>query len=76
MTGRIIPRQGNKVFDEGGREIGAVTSGTFSPTFSKPIALAYLTGEGKPRGENVFIEIRGERRPARIVDKAFYKRVK
>lgn len=72
LTGRAIPRQGNPIFDARSSKIGAVTSGTFSPTFKKPIALAYLTGEAK----EVLVEIRGEKIPGRVVDKASYKRVK
>jgi aminomethyltransferase len=73
MGGRAIPRQGNLVFDATGtRQIGIVTSGTFSPTFKKPIALAYLT----EMAQAVLVEIRGEKNPGKVVDKAFYKGVK
>ena len=73
MAGRAIPRQGALVFQAPGATLcGQVTSGTFSPTFKKPIALAYLTAEAK----EVLVEIRGEKFPGRVVDKSFYKRVK
>ena len=73
LEGRAIPRQGAPVFSSDGRNIiGIVTSGTFSPTFKKPIALAYL----KTNASNATIEIRGEKLPGAVVDKAFYKRVK
>jgi aminomethyltransferase len=73
MEGRAIPRQGSAVFDRQGAPLGKVTSGTFSPTFKKPISLAYL---GKGAGEGVLVEVRGEKLPGRVVDKSFYKRVK
>jgi aminomethyltransferase len=41
---RSIPRSGMKVSQEG-REVGYVTSGTFSPSLKKGIALALIDGE-------------------------------
>ena len=41
---RSIPRSGMKVSQDG-REVGFVTSGTFSPTLKKGIALALIDGE-------------------------------
>lgn len=72
LLGRAIPRQGNAVVNENNLPLGVVTSGTFSPTFNRPIALAYLSS----LSDKAFIEIRGTAQPATIVDKAFYKRVK
>jgi aminomethyltransferase len=73
MAGRAIPRQGALVFTaDGSRQIGAVTSGTYSPTLKKPVALAYVTTETA----EVVVDIRGQRLPGRVVDKALYKRVK
>ena len=73
IIGNAIPRSGCLIFDpKTSGEIGKVTSGTFSPTLKKPIALAYLTKETL----EVMVEIRKEKFPARVVDKTFYKRVK
>jgi aminomethyltransferase len=73
MASRAIPRQGNIIYDAAGAgPIGRVTSGTFSPTLKKPIALAYLTAAAP----DVLVEIRGEKLPGKVVDKAFYKGVK
>lgn len=41
-TGRGIPRPGMAVIDSTGAEVGRVTSGTFSPTCGRGIALALL----------------------------------
>jgi aminomethyltransferase len=41
-TGRGIPRPGMVVRDKTGKEVGAVTSGTFSPTLKSGIALALI----------------------------------
>ncbi|MFA5113266.1 MAG: glycine cleavage system aminomethyltransferase GcvT [Candidatus Margulisiibacteriota bacterium] len=72
MAGRTIPRQGYPVLAaQGARQVGVVTSGTFSPTLKKPVALAYLTSDETA----VLVDIRGQMAPGRVVDKAFYKRV-
>lgn len=72
MEGRAIPREGNSIVGSRESKVGSVSSGTFSPTLKKPIALAYLTGGEK----EVLVEIRNDKVPARVVDKTFYKRVK
>jgi len=73
MASRAIPRQGNSIYGgDGAGQIGRVTSGTFSPTLKKPIALAYLA----EAAQDVLVEIRGEKLPGKVVDKAFYKGVK
>jgi len=68
VEGRNIPRQGDKV------SAGIVTSGTFSPTLKRPIALAYVKPESAVPGSAVQVEIRGNKIPAKIVAKTFYKR--
>jgi aminomethyltransferase len=75
MEGRAIPREGNSIFDiRNSKLVGKVTSGTFSPTFKKPIALAYLSHEQAAIGNKVEIEIRGNKIPAKVVAKTLYKR--
>lgn len=56
-----IPRQGYKIFSNR-KEIGVVTSGTFSPSLGKGIAMGYVDGE---YGE-VEIEIRGRMLKAKV----------
>ena len=63
---RGIPRAGMKVMNLENKEIGEVTSGTFSPTLRVGIALALV----KPTigiGEKVHIEIRGRVSEAEVV---------
>lgn len=73
--GRAIPRAGDSVFSSRVLQpIGRVTSGTFSPTFKKPVALAYLLAKEAIPGNSVQIEIRGNKIPAKVVAKNFYKR--
>ena len=62
------------VFAPDGKPIGRVTSGTFSITFQRPIAMAYVApGDAEP-GTVVDIEIRDARVPARVVTMPFYRR--
>jgi aminomethyltransferase len=58
-----------KVFFEG-REIGTVTSGTFSPTLKTGIALALLDSEIKV-GDQVAIDVRGRESKAEVVKLPF-----
>ncbi len=76
MVERGIARDGYKVLDDSGREIGYVTSGSFTPFLKKSIALAYLPPEFAPLGSIVKVEIRGQGVKAQVVPTPFYKRPK
>jgi aminomethyltransferase len=76
MVGRGIARDGYKVFDGGGREIGYVTSGSPAPFLKKNIALAYVPPEFAAIGTAVQVEIRGQGVGAQVVPTPFYKRAK
>jgi aminomethyltransferase len=60
--GRGIPRPGMSVVDERGEPLGAVTSGTFSPTRRVGVGLALLAA-GVAEGEEVAVDVRGRREP-------------
>ncbi|HXE89588.1 MAG TPA: glycine cleavage system aminomethyltransferase GcvT [Terriglobales bacterium] len=74
MIERGIARDGYKVMDEGGREIGFVTSGSFAPYLKKNIALAYVPPEAAVLETVLQVEIRGQGVKARVVPTPFYKR--
>jgi aminomethyltransferase len=76
MTERGIARDGYKVSDGGGREIGYVTSGSPAPFLKKNIALAYLPLEFGAVGTAAKVEIRGQGVGAQVVPTPFYKRPK
>jgi aminomethyltransferase len=76
MTERGIARDGYKVLDGGGREIGYVTSGSPAPFLKKNIALAYVPVEFGAIGTQVKVEIRGQGVGAVVVRTPFYKRPK
>jgi len=75
MAGRGIARHGYKVTN-GSREIGLVTSGTFSPTLSKAIGLAFVDIEFSEPGTEICIAIRDAVSKAIVVKLPFYKRQK
>lgn len=54
--------------------VGEVTSGTFSPTLQKSIALAYLDAGHAVLGAQVEVDLRGTLVAAKIVPLPFYKR--
>ncbi len=70
---RGIPRQGYDILRDD-IVIGAITSGTLSPSLKKPIGMGFLKTDIELRDE-VDIEIRGTRRKAKIVSVPFYKKV-
>lgn len=75
LTGRRIAREGAAVFS-GDTEVGIVTSGTFSPTLERPIAMAYVDAECAENENALEVDIRGQRVEAEIVPLPFYKRPK
>jgi len=75
VVGRGIGRQGYPVH-AGGRQVGVVTSGTFSPTFEKALGMALVERAVEPSGAAIEIEVRGKRVEARTVPLPFYRRPK
>ncbi|MFN3467059.1 MAG: glycine cleavage system aminomethyltransferase GcvT [Candidatus Brocadiales bacterium] len=70
---RGIPRTGHPILADSNK-IGYVTSGTFSPSFQKPIAMGYVEGSYAELGMELFVEIRGKQLKARVVNLPFYKK--
>jgi aminomethyltransferase len=73
LVGRRIAREGAALFLNG-RQIGQVTSGTFSPTLQKPIAMAYIDKGAAAVGQSIEVDIRGKHEPAMVVSLPFYRR--
>jgi aminomethyltransferase len=76
MTERGIARDGYKVLDGAGSEIGYVTSGSPAPFLKKNIALGYVPPEFAAIGTALKVEIRGQGVGAAVVPTPFYKRPK
>ncbi|UYM05435.1 glycine cleavage system aminomethyltransferase GcvT [Solicola gregarius] len=69
-AGRGIPRPGMTVRNADGTEIGEVTSGTFSPSLRKGIALA-LVDRGLADGQSVSVDVRGRTEPFTVTKPPF-----
>jgi aminomethyltransferase len=72
LEGKAVPRPGYAIYNDN-EKVGRVTSGTFSPSLQKPIALGYVPREKAKAGSQVAIEIRGAKHPAVVVKPPFYK---
>jgi aminomethyltransferase len=72
VDGRRPPREGSVVKLDGS-EVGAVTSGNFSPTLGHGIALAYLRPDIEP-DVHVEVDVRGQLLQARVVKPPFVRR--
>jgi aminomethyltransferase len=68
-----IPRPHYPVFSAG-RNVGQVTSGTFSPYLKKSIGLVYLPVEMTTIGDEIEVGIRDKRVKGKVVPTPFYKR--
>jgi len=55
------------------RCIGHVTSGTKSPSLGKAIALGYVAAKESTIGQEIEVEIRGRKVPAKIIALPFYR---
>jgi aminomethyltransferase len=72
VEGRRLPRA-NQTVTSDGEAIGRVTSGNYSPTLDRGIALVFLPPE-VGEGREVAIDVRGNEVPAAVVPLPFYKR--
>jgi aminomethyltransferase len=73
LTGKRVPREGYAVLSAGER-VGEVTSGTFSPTLGRPIAMAYVEPRAAAPSTRLEIDIRGQAEPADVVKLPSYSR--
>jgi len=73
LEGKRIAREGALIFADN-RQVGHVTSGTFSPTLEKPIAMGYLPQPLAVPGTHLETDIRGTKVPAKVTPLPFYKR--
>jgi aminomethyltransferase len=73
--GPRVPRQGYKLFD-GARELGAVCSGSPSPTLGTNIGTAYVPLDSGSDGAKVEIDIKGKRQAATFCALPFFSRTR
>ena len=75
LDGKRIARQGYPVLTvPGGEVVGVVTSGTFSPTLNRSLAMALVKTDHASLDTPLHIDIRGNIEPARVVPLPFYRR--
>jgi len=70
-----IPRHGHTL-SKGSKQIGEVTSGTYSPTLDTGIGMGYVSLECSAPGDHINVNIRGRIVEAEIVKLPFYHRRK
>lgn len=70
IEGRMPAREGALIF-AGDTEVGRVTSGGFSPTLERPIAMGYVDTALTEEGTGLEIEVRGKRLPAKVAKLPF-----
>ncbi len=71
--GRAPMREGTQLYDaeEGGRLVGAVTSGSFGPTVGGPVAMGYVGDEYASVDTALWGDVRGKRLPVRVAKLPF-----
>ena len=71
IDGRQPVREGALVLDGEGNEVGKITSGGFSPSLQRPIAMGYVAGHLSEVGTALKLEQRGKLFDARVVPVPF-----
>lgn len=68
-----VPRQGSTILAKAGQKAGLVTSGSFSPTLGKPIALGFVDKDYWNETDFI-LDTGGRQLPVQTVKLPFYKR--
>ncbi|MHC4551046.1 MAG: glycine cleavage system aminomethyltransferase GcvT [Planctomycetota bacterium] len=71
--GRRVPREGCRVLQDG-EDVGFVTSGTFSPTLGRPVAMGLVRRDLATEGTTLEVELRGRSVPVKVEGLPFYSR--
>jgi aminomethyltransferase len=74
LDGKRIARQDCAVKRDG-RVVGAVTSGTFSPTLARSLAMAIVDPASSTLGQRLTVDVRGHDEAAEVTGLPFYRRV-
>ena len=72
--GKIIAREGTKIFSTNDEKIGTITSGTFGPSVNAPVAMGYIDPKFSEIGANIKLEVRGKKHNAQVSKLPFYKK--
>jgi len=68
-----VPRHGFGIIDVDGKNIGEVTSGSYSPSLGENVGLGYLDVPRDEFGTEILVDIRKKPRLARVVETPFLK---
>ncbi len=68
-----VPREGYKIYVED-KTVGVVSSGTYSPTLDRGIALCFVDPKFRKEGLEVYLDIRGKRYKARLRSYPFVRK--
>ncbi len=71
--GRAPAREGTEIVDESGARLGVITSGGFSPSLGRPIAMGYVAKSHGEAGSRITLMVRGKPLPATVVAMPFVK---
>ncbi len=69
--GKAPVREGTKLIDDKGQLVGAVTSGSYSPTMRRPIAMGYIASSLAVPGMRIYARVRDRLMPLTIVKLPF-----
>jgi aminomethyltransferase len=75
LQGKRIAREG-ALLKADGKQIGVVSSGTFSPTLNRTIAMGYVAPAFTAPGTSIGVDVRGKEDAAKVVALPFYRRAK
>jgi aminomethyltransferase len=64
-------REGSRVFNGDGDEVGMVTSGVMSPCLGKPIGMAYVASRYQKAGNELLVEVGGKQQPLVVTKMPF-----
>jgi len=67
VDGKIPVREGAQIFDADGETVGYVTSGSYSPSLSQPIAMALIDPAFAQIGSGLFATVRDKRIAVTVV---------
>lgn len=70
IEGRMPAREGAPIFS-GDTQVGRITSGGFSPTLERPIAMGYVDTALATEGTELEVEVRNKRLPAKVAPLPF-----
>ncbi len=71
VEGRQPVREGALILDDEGNEVGKITSGGFSPSLQRPIAMGYVASHLAAEGSDLKLEQRGKIFAAKVTPMPF-----